>query len=457
MAPSQNAAPEPTSASSTSPGRLSPANGAGHRNGTSRRAPLQRSGPVAPLRGRETVLARLEELLVSVRAGAGGVFVMEGTAGIGKSRLLAEVQARAEAAGVDVAVGGADELDQVTPWAPLLAAFGSGTRSVLATDSMRVLHTMADRRLAVVERMQAALEEAASAGPLLVVLDDMQWADAATVMALGSLPLSLFSYPVMWLLALRPVPANPALEGMLERLDEAGAQRVHLDPLSVRDAVMLARDAGASGSDDEVAERIAGAAGNPFYISQLLKTGADSDSGVPDREAQDAIRVAVTRHLRSLSHDARQLLQVASVLGRQFSVAEVAALTGHPSSRLLGAVQEALRAELLVEVSAGLAFRHDLLRHAVYRAGCCRSRAMTSATSRVSLRATRPRSASPVQVRVFLISGAPASMETEKIDGRTVVSGTPAAWAVMSMPQWPRWLMPTESGPAFSTDRRTSC
>jgi len=216
----------------------------------------------------------------------------------------------------------------------------------------------------------------------------MQWADAATVMALGSLPLSLFSYPVMWLLALRPVPASPALEGMLDRLDEAGAQRVHLDPLSVPDAIMLARDAGATGSDTEVAERIAGAAGNPFYISQLLKTGADSDSGVPDRQAQDAIRVAVTRHLRSLSHDARQLLQVASVLGRRFSVAEVAALTGHPSSRLLDAVQEALRAELLVEVPAGLAFRHDLLRHAVYNSLPASIRAALHRDAAKALRAT---------------------------------------------------------------------
>src|SRR6185437_10298011 len=216
----------------------------------------------------------------------------------------------------------------------------------------------------------------------------MQWADAATVMALGSLPLSLFSYPVMWLLALRPVPASPALEGMLERLDEAGARRVHLDPLSVPDAIMLARDAGATGSDAEVAERIAGAAGNPFYISQLLKTGADSDSGVPDRQAQDAIRVAVTRHLRSLSHDARQLLQVASVLGRRFSVAEVAALTGHPSSRLLDAVQEALRAELLVEVPAGLAFRHDLLRHAVYNSLPASIRAALHRDAAKALRAT---------------------------------------------------------------------
>jgi DNA-binding NarL/FixJ family response regulator len=372
-------------------------------NDASRVAPLPPPALIAPLRGRETILARLEGLLVPARAGAGGVVVLEGTAGIGKSRLLAEVQARAEAAGVAVAAGGADELDQVTPWAPLLAAFGSGTRSVLAADSMRALHAMADRRLAVIEQMQAALEEAASAGPLLVVLDDMQWADAATVMALGSLPLSLFSYPVKWLLALRPVPASPALEGMLERLDEAGALRVHLDPLSVPDAITLARDAGATGSDAEVAGLIAGAAGNPFYISQLLKTGADSDSGAPARQVQDAIRAAVTRHLRSLSRDARQLLQVASVLGRQFSVAEVAALTGHPSSRLLDAVHEALRAELLVEVPAGLAFRHDLLRHAVYHS---LSVSMRAALHRDAARALRATGAPVVRVAGQLAIGA---------------------------------------------------
>jgi hypothetical protein len=74
----------------------------------------------------------------------------------------------------------------------------------------------------------------------------------------------------------------------------------------------------------------------------------------------------IARHLRLLSADARRLLQIASVLGREFTVAEVAAMTAEPASHLAGAVEEALRAEVLAEVPIGLAFRHDLLREAAY-------------------------------------------------------------------------------------------
>ena len=76
----------------------------------------------------------------------------------------------------------------------------------------------------------------------------------------------------------------------------------------------------------------------------------------------------MAQHLRSLSDDVRRLLQVASVLGREFSVAEMASMMGQPASRLLGAVEEALRAEVITGTRDGLAFRHDLLRQAVYEA-----------------------------------------------------------------------------------------
>ena len=74
----------------------------------------------------------------------------------------------------------------------------------------------------------------------------------------------------------------------------------------------------------------------------------------------------MAQHLRSLSEGVRRLLQVASVLGREFSLAEVASMMAQPVSQLLGAVEEALRAEVLTEVPIGLAFHHDLVRQVVY-------------------------------------------------------------------------------------------
>lgn len=162
---------------------------------------------MVPLRGREAELARLEELTVSAQQGVGGVVVVVGAAGIGKSRLLAHVCERAAVAGLLVAVGRADELDRVTPWGPLLRAFRSSQPPVLAASYLDSLRRLSDQRLAVIDQMEDALEQACASSPVLLVLDDLQWADPATLLALGKLPFALFSYPVAWVLALRPLPA----------------------------------------------------------------------------------------------------------------------------------------------------------------------------------------------------------------------------------------------------------
>jgi DNA-binding CsgD family transcriptional regulator len=387
---------------------------------------------VAPLRGRETELARLEELTASTRAGVGGLIVVEGAAGIGKSALLAEAQGRAAAADLLVAAGGADELDQVTPWAPLLHALGSSQPPVLATGELGPLSSLTDQRLAVVERMQAAVEKAAASRPVLIVLDDLQWTDEATLLALGSLPVSLFSYPVGWLLALRPLPARPALELLLERLEETGAARLHLGPLPAADAVALARDTGVTGTDADVGKQIAAAEGNPFYILQLLKAG--TGTGSAGGQVPAGAQAAIAQHLRSLSDDARRLLQVASVLGREFSVAEVAVMTGQPSSRLLGAVEEAMRAEILAEVPAGLAFRHDLLRQAVYESLPASARV---ALHREAAQALRRTGASAVrvagQLAIGTLPGDEAAIATMQRAVTELAASSPGAAADLAL------------------------
>ena len=147
------------------------------------------------LRGREVELARLDELAAAARDGAGGVIVVEGAAGIGKSRLLAEASGRAAAAGLLVAAGGADELDRVTSWGVLLRALSANDAPIMTSADLDSLRDLTDQRLAVAERMRAALEQAAASRPLLMVLDDLQWADPASLLALGSLPAGVVLLP----------------------------------------------------------------------------------------------------------------------------------------------------------------------------------------------------------------------------------------------------------------------
>ena len=378
---------------------------------------------MTPLRGREAELTSLDELAAAAGGGAGGVIVVEGAAGIGKSRLLAEAGKHAAAAGLLVAAGGADELDQVTSWGVLLRALSASAAPIINSADLDSLRDLTDQRLAVVDRMRAALEQAAATRPVLVVLDDLQWADPASLLALGSLPAALFSYPVGWLLALRPLPVSPALDRALKRLEKAGAVRLHLAPLSAADALALARDADLPGTAADLEQLIADAEGNPFYILQLLKAAG------PERRGRDTVpasaRTAIARHLRLLSEDARRLLQVASVLGREFTVTEVAAMTVQPAGRLTAAVEEALRAEMLARIPAGLAFRHDLLRQAAYESLPVSARL---ALHRAAAEALRRTGAPVVRVAGQLIIGArPGDAAAAAAIGRAATELAPSS------------------------------
>ena len=250
---------------------------------------------LGPLRSRANELSRLEALVASTREGAGGIVVVEGAAGIGKSRLLAEAGAKALAGGFIVAAGGADELDQATAWGVLLDALRSTTPPVLSSSDLVSVEGLYDQRLAMAEQVQAALERVSTSRPVLMVLDDMQWADPASLLAVGWLARSLFSHPVGWLLALRPLPVKAELDALMGRLVEAGASRLHLGTLGPEASVALARDAGLSGTDEDLAKQVAVADGNPFYILALLKADGGNRPSISEGPATRAWRGGAQR------------------------------------------------------------------------------------------------------------------------------------------------------------------
>src|SRR5215831_15595443 len=178
------------------------------------------------IRGRDRELGQL-----AAAAGAGGVMVVEGMAGIGKSVLLDEVGRLAHVAGCTVAPGRADELDRITPMAALLRALRSGKLPVLTNADVEKLHAD-DQRLWLLDRLQQMLEAEAARRPLVVVIDDMHWADDTTLLAAGSLPMRLFSVPILWIFARRSCPSSLLLEAAWRRLDQAGAVALRLGPIS---------------------------------------------------------------------------------------------------------------------------------------------------------------------------------------------------------------------------------
>ena len=156
------------------------------------------------LRGRDAELAVLGEQLARVRSGSSAVVVIEGAAGMGKSRLIGEGLRMARRASVPVGLGAAEPSESVAELAPLLRALFDGPEPLLDRAGLDSLHALPEQRYWRLQDLQSLLERAALGGSLLIFLDDVQWVDSGTVAALRALPSALASLPIGWVVAMRP-------------------------------------------------------------------------------------------------------------------------------------------------------------------------------------------------------------------------------------------------------------
>jgi DNA-binding CsgD family transcriptional regulator/plasmid stability protein len=298
---------------------------------------------------------------------------IEGPAGIGKSSLLDEAHRVAAQAGLVVAAARSDELDQVIPVGALLAALGHSDPPVLLEPDLARLRTASHPR-EMEEFLRAVLETQLSAVAPGPFYRRLAVGGPNDLVPARPTPPALFSVPILWLLASRPGAAASPLQSLLSRLAGAGAVRLGLGALDAEAAAAVAADLLGGHPDPVLSGLLERAGGNPFYLVELVlalesegrlrvrrRTAELVGAGVPGQ-----FRIAVASHLRPLSAEAAQLLRVASVLGRDFSMEELAAVMSAPTARLLPALTEALRGEILAERDHLLGFRHDLLRQAVY-------------------------------------------------------------------------------------------
>ena len=156
----------------------------------------------APIRGRAAELKVIDALIADIAGRRGSVLVIEGPPGIGKSRLLTEVIRGAENAGVRTLLGEAFEYQQTVPFFALFMATLRAEQPVGDPDALRRLGGSADLRYWVVHDLRAAIHAAASTTPLAIVLEDIHWADNATLLALRSLTAPGADAPVLWVLSL---------------------------------------------------------------------------------------------------------------------------------------------------------------------------------------------------------------------------------------------------------------
>ncbi|MEQ7009323.1 AAA family ATPase [Actinopolymorpha sp. B17G11] len=316
------------------------------------------------LRGRDEERVLIREWLLRVADGRGSVLVVEGPAGIGKTRLLAEASQFANESGFTVASGRADQLGGMAPLAVLLDAFrGSDPPLVTATD-LNALSGLADQRFWLLDRLRALLEKRAGQRPLLVTVDDLQWADAATLWAIGSLATQLTAVSVGWALTHRHGTVGPELGTLLAKLDSIKPTVLRLRPLPADASVALATDLLGHASDHALLDLVRRAEGNPFFVVEAVRATTECE----DETAVGTFRPdsCCAARLAGLDTAARRLLQVGAVFGRSFALRDVAALLGQPAAALMVETREVLDAGVVVEEGDRLAFAHDLLWQAVY-------------------------------------------------------------------------------------------
>src|SRR5260221_9452165 len=225
---------------------------------------------VRELEGGDAELALVGSELDRISDGAEAVVVIEGAAGMGKSRLLAEVAGIARSLGIRVGGSAADPSETMVELAALLAALFDGTEPLLDPAALTTLHARAEQRFWLLRDLQQLLERAALESPLLISIDDSHWADGGTVAALRTLPMRLMGLPIAWVIALRPQREATPLVHALEQLKQEGARTIALGPLDDDAVVQLAADILAAQPDQSILKQLAEADGSPFLVVETL-------------------------------------------------------------------------------------------------------------------------------------------------------------------------------------------
>jgi DNA-binding CsgD family transcriptional regulator len=371
------------------------------------RTPLDTPVICPTLVGRSTHLAALQAIMAKACAGQGRLVLLSGEAGIGKSRLAAEVKAQALAQGFDLLEGRCFESDRATPYAPLRDVLRTFLATHSPTFAAAALEPLAPGLLALLPELRTALADYLPAAerspvhdprqlmesliqfisglairrPVLVVVEDLHWSDDASLETLMSLIRRSVHQPILLLLTYRTDEVSPGLMWLLADLDRRrAATELVLQPLTRDeiDGMLRAIFSLANPVRSEFLDAITALTeGNPFFIEEVLKSLIAAGDivyvdGTWDRKPLGALQIprsvqaTVQRRLDRLSPEARELITLAAVAGRRFEFALLERLTRHSETELVQLVKELMRAQLVVEESVeSFAFRHALTRQAV--------------------------------------------------------------------------------------------
>ncbi|WP_328505050.1 AAA family ATPase [Streptomyces sp. NBC_00457] len=346
---------------------------------------MENTAFTSPIVGREDELARLSSVLERARGGEARAVLVAGDAGVGKTRVLDEISGRAAAAGMTVLTGHCVDLGDVgLPYLPFSEVLG-----VLAADErfagVVAAHPAVERllgggsddggRVRLFEGVAGLLADLADVAPLLLVLEDLHWADQSSrdllrfLLSRGILQRAAGGAPTHRLAVLASYRADdlhrrhPLRPLLAELVRLPAVERLELRPMADPDVARLVRGLRERPVPDTTVRRIVERAeGNAFYAEELLAATDAEAGGVPSGLA-DVLLI----RFEQLTDTAQQVLRTAAVAGRRVEHDLLRDAVGLPEDELESALREAVERQLLVSGDGDTySFRHALAREAVY-------------------------------------------------------------------------------------------
>ncbi len=329
--------------------------------------------------GRERQVDALRRLVEMLASGRGSAALVEGEPGIGKTSLARAAVHTSHGTGIQVVWAVCDELSQAFPFLPLLEALRSHP-DISAEQHARVCDLLrADPGIgnrmdvipAATEQLLSLFEDVCAKTPTMLVVDDLQWADIATVMSLGRLLRGLDQMRLLVVALNRTVPRRDDLLA-LRRAIEPNVLRI--ESLCAEEVTAFVAQLVGGLPGPGLLKLASGAGGNPLYLTELVdvlvraKALDTTDEGVEAQETAtpSSLAAAISDRLEFVSTPTRDVLRVAALLGIDFSVSELAVVSGTRLPDLVPVLDEAILAGVLLENGTEMAFRHPLIRQSLY-------------------------------------------------------------------------------------------
>jgi DNA-binding SARP family transcriptional activator len=363
-------------------------------------APPQREplvqAPDTPLIGRGEEAARLRAGLAEAVAGEGRVMVIVGEAGVGKTRLMAELAAEVHTVGGSVLVGRCHESEKILPFGPWVDALGGGRvraeRRWLAALPLAVRRelgrllpelgggdaeaTAPPDYLKLFEGVALLLGHVAGRQPAVLILEDLHWADEMSVRLLAFIARRLPGWRLLLLATTREEELVDAgmLPGTLVELDrEPHVSTVALGPMSRSDTVSLIQALSRPGRQDATLARLGEqmwrtSEGNPLVVVEAMRAATHGalEPGLERLPLPERIRDIVGRELDRLNQASRELVARAAVIGREFEFGLLQHVSGLDEEEAARGVEELTRRRVLHSVGERLDFTHDRVREVAY-------------------------------------------------------------------------------------------